>query len=429
VVNHSSKTEVSIGRLPRFDLPTEFPVPGDRKTIHRNPFDIIPLTNPFDIPLLGTLPIHPNTRPPVIPAANTNPQQSGRKPYVLVPKAQPVTTSNEPPPPVAKLTPPRTTPPAPPLRQTPPPAPHPRRTGPHWVKSVAGFHRPGRVLVETSPPPTTNDMDVDPPSDESSDIEGDLEVADTPTSSQGAIGEGHSNSDEMDASDNEVVVRDGKYTPRKMHIADDSDMQVIGSLHPTGSTKADRKGKRKAVESHDTTEDSHHAGLNIVNPVDNLEAASCHAPAEVPVGTSGSAYASGGAPGSSGASGSGVTGPIGGPSTTHPADLIGEIAGMLDKEKTTTESIQANFQHLVCFLSSMISIYILTLSTQNSNWTISPQSNSAYHLITASTSIQKDLARTTGVLKQLLEVDKILSEATSYADDALEKLEGLIHRK
>jgi hypothetical protein len=79
-------------------------------------------------------------------------------------------------------------------------------------------------------------MDVDPPSDESSDIEGDLEAADTPTSSQGAIGEGHSNSDEMDASDNEVVVTDGKYTPRKMHIADDSDMQVIGSLHPTRSS-------------------------------------------------------------------------------------------------------------------------------------------------------------------------------------------------
>ena len=291
------------------------------------------------------------------------------------------------------------------------------------------------MLVETSPPPATNDMDIDPPTDGSSDIEGDLEVADTPTSSQGAIGEEHSNSDEMDTSDNEVVVRDGKYAPQD--ISDDSDIQVTGSLRHTRSTKADRKGKRKAAESHDTAEDSHRAGLNIVNPVDNLEAASGLAPTAVTFGTSGSADASGsgmvpgsgGAPSSGDASGSGAAGPIGGPSTTHPADLMGEIAGMLDKEKTTTESIQANFQQLVCFLSSMISIYILTLSTQNSNWTISPQSNSAYHLITASTSIQKDLARTTGVLKQLLEVDKILSEATRYADDALEKLEGLKHRK
>jgi hypothetical protein len=259
-------------------------------------------------------------------------------------------------------------------------------------------------------------MDVDPPG--SSDIEGELEVADTPTSSQGALGEDdtscHEGDTAMDTSDNEVVVIDGKYTPSKV---DKADMPVTGSLHHTGTMKADRKGKRKAV-----AEDLQGAMLKV-----NSEAASGHVNEAGTAGAAGSALI----PGSVHASGSGPASvPVGGPSTTHPVDLMGEIAEMLDEDKITTENVQANFQQLVCFLPSMIFIYILiTSSTQNSNWTISPGSNSAYHLITASTNIQKDLARTTGVLKQLLEVDKILSEATRYADDALEKLEGLKHNK
>jgi hypothetical protein len=325
-------------------LPTQIPVSGDRKTIDWNPFDILPSTNPFDIPLLDTLPIHSNARPPTIPVNNTKPKLSGPKPYVLVPQAQPVTKSNEPLPPVKKSTPPRTASSLP-------------RTAPAWVKRVPGLGPPGRKALETVHPPDANDMDIDSPKNGSSDIKGELEVADTPTSSQEALGAEDTSGDEgdrtMDTSDDEVVVHDGRYTPRTIDEPNDPDIPVTSSLQETGIKKGDWKGKRKAVESGDAAEDLQGAGLNVVNPVDNLEAPSSGAPE----GTSGAMTSGSGRTSGSGgiASGSGLASgsgsapvPIPG-AITHPADLMGEIEGMLAEEKITTESIQANFQQLVCF--------------------------------------------------------------------------------
>ena len=342
-------------------MPTQIPVPEDRKTINRNPFDIIALPNPFDIPLIDGLPVHANAQPAVIPLAKRQ-----LKPYVLVPKVQPVTESNKPQLLVATLTAPPTGSPPPQTASPPPQTASPR------VTSVAGSARPTRMPLGTSRLPDAYRMDVDPPKDGSSDIEGELQVADTPTSSQEALGEEETSSDEgaaaMDTSDNEVVVLEGKYTPGTMDILDDADIPGSGSLHHTGTMKADRKGKRKAVESSDTAEDLQGAGINVVNPVDHVEAPSSHAPVGGPAGSgftsgSGGAFGASGVSGSSGASGSGgatglIGGPIGGPSTTHPGDLMGEIAGMLEEEKITTESVQGNFQQLVCFLPFLHDIYL-----------------------------------------------------------------------
>ena len=90
----------------------------------------------------------------------------------------------------------------------------------------------------TSRIPDAHKMDVDLSKDGSSDVEGELQVADTPTSLQEALGEEETSSDEgaaaMDTSDNEVVVLEGKYTPGTTDIWTMLISQVVAPITRPG---------------------------------------------------------------------------------------------------------------------------------------------------------------------------------------------------
>lgn len=347
--------EVKTGRLPRFDLPAQIPVPGDRKTIPRNPFEIAPLPNPFIVPLLDPQLIHPKSIPPRhIPVPNTKRQPSGSKlniPYVLVPDFRQVTNSQ---PPVAKSN----------EGQSPEAKSIPPRRPRFVVKRVAGSRNPGR-LPAAGNPSDANDMDVDPPNDGSSDIEGELQVADTPTTSQEALVEADSSNDEGDdaegddelmdtRSESDVLIMEGRYFPQTIPTPDRADIPVISPLpNPAGndkmSTEADRKGKKKAQEWGNIGEDPQGRGAKMVQPGPTSAKVAATA---ATAGTAGNASNTGTSsiPGTSG-SGHGHDMLI-----AHPADLMGEIAELLDHGEITNENIQTNFQQLVCFLFIIISI-------------------------------------------------------------------------